>query len=60
MPNVCDISFWSTVSGETGLQLEINRLSLFGFSIRLIMTCLLDVIRAFKDFNFVKESMKIF
>ena len=60
MPNVCDISFWSTLRGETGLQLEINRLSLFGFSIRLIMTCLLDVIRAFKDFNFVKESMKIF
>ena len=31
--NVFDISFWLTLGSEIGLQLEINRLSLFGFSI---------------------------
>ena len=58
--NVFDISFWSTLSSEIGLQLEINRLSLFCFSISLIMACLWDALRAFKHFYSLKEFMKIF
>ena len=45
---------------RNGLKLEINRLSLFSFSISLNMAFLWDVGRPFKHFHSLKEFMKIF
>ena len=53
-------TFLVSLSSEIGLQLEINHLSLFGFSIGLIMVCLWVALRAFKHFDSLKEFMKIF
>ena len=54
--NVFDTSFWSTLRSEIGLQLEKNRLSLFDFSISLIMACLLILLIYENIFNFTPES----